>query len=117
MDITHYKIDAIFRPHRLEPVQEALEALDLKGITVSDVRGTGHQRAVSHSFRGSQYGHLLLPHVKLEVVVPAAALDEALQAIQSSATTGEVGDGKIFVTPVYEIVRIRTGERGSAALD
>lgn len=113
---TNYKIEAIIRPSKLNEVQDALELANLRGITVSDARGTGNQKATTHTFRGSQYGHVLMPHIRIEVIVTGAQLESALDAIQQSARTGEVGDGKIVVTALHEVVRIRTGERGSAAL-
>jgi nitrogen regulatory protein P-II 1 len=111
-----YKIEAIIRPHRLEAVRDALHALDLIGMTASDCRGEGRQRSTAHSFRGSQYSHGLEPRVKVEVVLTEAALESAVDAIQKAATTGEVGDGKIIVYKLDQIVRIRTNERGDAAL-
>lgn len=111
-----YKIEAIIRTHLLEAVREALHDLDLIGMTASDCRGEGRQRNVTHSFRGSAYANSLAPRIRLEVVVTAAHLDDAVNAIQKAATTGEVGDGKIFVTKLHDVVRIRTNERGTEAL-
>src|SRR5579883_743586 len=111
-----YKIEAIIRPDRLEAVREALEDHDLIGMTVSDCRGSGRQRAVTHTFRGSQYGASYNPRVRLEVAVTEAHLAAALDAIQAAATTGEVGDGKIFVSKLEDAVKIRTNERGDSAL-
>ncbi|AIE85470.1 P-II family nitrogen regulator [Fimbriimonas ginsengisoli] len=112
-----YKIEAIIRPHLLEAVREALTDLHVVGITASDCRGSGSQRGVTHSFRGSQYGAGLSPRVRLEIVVTNAQLESIVDAIQKAAYTGEVGDGKIWVTALHEVVRIRTNERGDAALD
>ncbi len=111
-----FKIEAIIRPHRLEAVREALQAHDLIGLTVTDVRGEGRQRTATHSFRGSQYAHHLDPRILVTVAVTAESLDAAVDAIQTAATTGEVGDGKILVTKLHEVVRIRTNERGESAL-
>jgi nitrogen regulatory protein PII len=111
-----FKIEAIIRPHRLEAVREALQAIDLIGITVSDCRGEGRQRTATHSFRGSQYAHHLDPRIIVTVAVTTDALDAAVEAIQVAATTGEVGDGKILVTKLHDVVRIRTNEHGESAL-
>lgn len=111
-----YNIVAIIRPHLLEPVRDALHDIDLLGFTASDCRGEGRQRTPAHTFRGSQYGHTLEPRLRIEIGVTEAHLKPALDAIQKAATTGEVGDGKIFVTELKESVRIRTDERGDAAL-
>ena len=112
-----YKVEAIIRPHLLDAVRDALDELHVVGVTVSDCRGTGRQRGVSHSFRGSQYGSGLTPRVRLETVVSEAQLNAVVDAIQAAATTGEVGDGKIWVTKLEQVVRIRTNERGDSALD
>jgi nitrogen regulatory protein P-II 1 len=111
-----FKIEAMIRPQRLEAVQEALYELDLYGLTVTEVRGMGRQRGITHTFRGSSYAQNLSPRLKLEIVVNDELLNEAVDAIQQAAHTGEIGDGKIFVLPVSEVVRIRTGEKGSVAL-
>jgi nitrogen regulatory protein P-II 1 len=111
-----YKIEAIIRPHKLEPVREALQALDLIAFTVSDCRGAGKQVARSHTFRGSQYAHSLETRLRLEIVLVEAQLKDAVDAIQKAASTGEIGDGKIFVFEVADAVRIRTGEHGDTAV-
>lgn len=111
-----YKIEAIIRPHRLDAVRDALHAVDLIGLTANDCRGEGRQRSTAHSFRGSQYSHNLEPRLRIEVVVTAAQLETAVDAIQKAAHTGEIGDGKIFVTELHQIVRIRTNEKGDVAL-
>jgi len=111
-----YTITAIIRPHLIEAVSDALHDLNLRGYTVTDCRGEGRHKAPVHSFRGSQYGHTLQPYVRIEMLVPEAQLSEAVKAIQRAAFTGEIGDGKIFVTEVKEVVRIRTGEHGDIAL-
>lgn len=110
------KIEAIIRTQRLEEVQDALEALDISGMTVTEVRGMGRQKGVTHTYRGSQYTLSLTPKLKLELVVHDHESDEVVAAIQAAAQTGEVGDGKIFVIPVQTAVRIRTGEKGDTAL-
>jgi nitrogen regulatory protein P-II 1 len=111
-----YKVEAIIRSHKLEEVQEALEAIDFHGITVTDVRGMGKQKGVTHTYRGSQYTLSLSPRLKVEVWVLDKDLEEVVAAIEASARTGEIGDGKILVTPLSQVVRIRTGERGEIAL-
>lgn len=111
-----YKIEAIIRPHLFDAVREALEDLDIIGATTFDCRGTGHQPEVAHTFRGSHYAHALAPRLAVVAVVKEAQLEEAVAAIQKAASTGEVGDGKIFVTKIHEVVRIRTNEKGDAAL-
>jgi nitrogen regulatory protein P-II 1 len=110
------KIEAIIRSTRLEDVQEALEAIDISGMTVMEVRGMGRQKGVTHTYRGSQYTLNLTPRTKIEVVVDDEQLEEVVEAIQTAANTGEVGDGKIFIIPLADAVRIRTGERGPASL-
>lgn len=114
---TCYKIEAIIRPNRLEAVQEALYDIGQVSFTVTEVRGTGRQTGIGHTFRGSQYAQNLLPRVKIELFLPHQAVEDAIEAIQLAATTGEVGDGKIVAFPVPEVIRIRTGERGAAAID
>jgi len=111
-----YKIEAIIRPHRLEAVRDALHALDLVGMTVTDCRGEGRQRSTAHSFRGSQYSHGLEPRIRIDVILSSAQFEAAVNAIQAAAVTGEVGDGKIIVYKLDEVVRIRTNERGDSAL-
>lgn len=110
------KIEAIVRPFKLDDVKEALQEIGLQGLTVSEVRGFGRQRDQSELYAGSDYVVDLLPKVKIEVIVDDAMLDKAVQAIIASAETGSVGDGKIFVIPVEEVIRIRTGERGREAV-
>ena len=116
MKFDAYMIVAMIRPQRLEAVQEALYDLDMHGLTVSEVRGMGRSRGISHTFRGSQYANNLSPRLKIETVVAAADVQKAIDAIQESATTGEVGDGKIFVLDVERALRIRTGETDGSAL-
>jgi nitrogen regulatory protein P-II 1 len=106
----------MIRPQRIEEVQQALHELGLAGLTVTEVRGMGRQRGATHTYRGSQYTLNLTPKSKIEIVVPTEMADQVVAAIREAAVTGEVGDGKIFVIPVSEAVRIRTDERGEAAL-
>lgn len=110
------KIEAMIRPQRLEEVQEALRELSVGGMTVTEVRGMGHQRGVTHTYRGSTYTVNLVPKLKLEIVVPKERAEEVVEAIVQAARTGEVGDGKVFVIPVDGAVRIRTGEKDASAL-
>ncbi|MFN3682751.1 MAG: P-II family nitrogen regulator [Fimbriimonadaceae bacterium] len=110
------KIEAMIRPQRLEEVEAALRELSVGGMTVTEVRGMGQQRGVTHTYRGSTYTVNLVPKLKLEIVVPEERAEEVVDAIVQAARTGEVGDGKVFVIPVDAAVRIRTGERGPAAL-
>lgn len=110
------KIEAIIRPHKLDEVRETLLELGFRGMTVHEVRGFGRQKGHSEVYRGSEYKVDFLPKVKLELVVPDKALSEAVAAILKSAKTGQVGDGKIFVTAVEEAIRVRTEESGEGAL-
>lgn len=110
------KIEAIIKPFKLEDVKEALTDLGVAGMTVSEVKGFGRQKGHTEIYRGSEYTVDFLPKVKFEVVVPDSLVDRAVQAIASSAKTGKIGDGKIFVLPVEAAIRIRTEETGEAAL-
>jgi nitrogen regulatory protein P-II 1 len=110
------KIEAIIRPHKLDEVRETLLELGFRGMTVHEVRGFGRQKGHSEVYRGSEYKVDFLPKVKLELVVPDKVLSEAVAAILKSAKTGQVGDGKIFVTAVEEAIRVRTEESGEGAL-
>lgn len=110
------KIEAIIRPQRLEAVQSALEELDIHGMTVTDVRGMGRQRGATYTYRGSQYTMSLTPKTKIEVVVLPGQEEEVIETILKHASTGDVGDGKIFMTNLADVIRIRTGERGETAL-
>ena len=110
------KIEAIIKPFKLDDVKEALQALGLKGMTVSEARGFGRQKGHTELYRGAEYVVDFLPKLKLEIVVDDALVDETLRAITEAAQSGRIGDGKIFVTTVEQAVRIRTGETGTAAL-
>ena len=107
---------AIIRPHRLQDVKEALSDIGVAGLTVSDVRGAGRQKGQVERYRGSEYSIDLLAKCKLEVAVFDDQVEEAVQAIRKSAYTGEIGDGKIFLLPLEDSMRIRTGERGEDSL-
>jgi nitrogen regulatory protein P-II 1 len=106
------KIEAIIRPERLQDVQDALDALGVSGLTVSEVVGCGRQKGYTEQYRGSRANISLLPKIKVESVVPANVVDTAVDAIVGGARTGEIGDGRVFVYPVEQAVRIRTDERG-----
>ena len=110
------KIEAIIKPFKLEEVKEALADLGIEGMTVSEVKGFGRQKGHTEIYRGSEYTVDFLPKIKIEVVVGDATLDSALSAIVKPAKTGKIGDGKVFVSPVEEAVRIRTDETGDKAI-
>ena len=109
-------IMAIIKPFKLDSVREALSALGIEGLTVTEVRGYGRQKGHTEIYRGTEYAVNFLPKVKLEVALEAKLTGEAVEAIQNAAKTGKIGDGKIFVYPLKQVVRIRTGEAGIDAL-
>ncbi len=110
------KIEAIIKPFKLDEVKEALQEVGLKGMTVTEVKGFGRQKGHTELYRGAEYVVDFLPKVKIELVVDDAIVDRAVEAIRQSARTDRIGDGKIFVLPVEDAVRIRTGERGADAV-
>jgi nitrogen regulatory protein P-II 1 len=110
------KIEAIIQPFRLEPVKEALHAISVQGMTVTEVKGFGRQKGIREVYRGMQYQVDFLPKVKIEIIVSDEKAGQVLDAIMNSARTGRIGDGKIFVYPVAEVIRIRTGESGNEAV-
>ncbi len=110
------KIDIIIKPFKLEEVRIALSEIGITGMTVTEVKGFGRQRGHTEMYRGAEYTVDFLPKVKIELVVPVDKLDEVEEAVIRSARTGKIGDGKIFVTDVEQVVRIRTGERGASAI-
>jgi nitrogen regulatory protein P-II 1 len=110
------KIEAIIRTFKLDEVKEALWSVGVRGMTVIEVKGFGRQRGQTEFYRGAEYTLDLLPKLKLEIVVHDEQVDRAVDALEQVARTGRVGDGKIFVSPVEEVVRIRTGERGDDAV-
>ena len=110
------RIEAIIRPSRLDEVKSALDDLGVHGISVTEIKGAGKQKGYTQHYRGSEYQVNLLPKVQLVVVVTDSQQDSVIGAIEGAARTGEIGDGKIFVTQVLEAVRIRTGERGDTAV-
>ncbi len=110
------KIEAIIQPSRLEQVKAALHEIGVEGMTVLEVRGHGRQKGHTEVYRGREYNVDLLPKMKIEMVLPDRLVDSAVEAILNSAKTGKIGDGKIFLYPVEEAIRIRNEERGEAAL-
>ena len=110
------KVEAIIKPFKLDEVKKALATVGVSGLTVMEVKGFGRQKGHSELYRGAEYVVEFLPKVKIEVAIPDALLTRVLEAIAGAANTGKIGDGKIFVTPLEEIIRIRTGERGEDAL-
>ncbi len=109
-------VTAIIKPFKLDEVREALSAIGVQGITVTEVKGFGRQKGHTELYRGAEYVVDFLPKVKLEAAINAEMLDQVLEAIEKSANTGKIGDGKIFVFDLEQVVRIRTGETGPAAL-
>jgi nitrogen regulatory protein P-II 1 len=110
------KIEAIIKPFKLDEVKEALNQIGVQGMTVTEVKGFGRQKGHTELYRGAEYVVDFLPKIKLEVAVTDEMADKVVQAICQAANTGRIGDGKIFVLPMEEAVRIRTGERGSEAV-
>ena len=110
------KIEAIFKPFKLDEVREALSEIGVSGLTVTEVKGFGRQKGHTELYRGAEYVVDFLPKVKVEVVVPDKLLDQAIDAVVKAARTGKIGDGKIFVTSVEQVLRIRTGETDEAAI-
>ena len=110
------KIEAIIKPFKLDEVKEALHEIGLQGITVTEAKGFGRQKGHTELYRGAEYVVDFLPKVKIEAAIKSELLDQTIEAIEKSASTGKIGDGKIFVTNVEDVIRIRTGERGSEAI-
>jgi len=110
------KVEAIIRPHLLDAVRTALQEVEVVGVTISEVHGDGRQRGHTETYRGAEYQIEFIPKIKLEVVVPDEIEDATIEAIIKTARTGKFGDGKIFVVPLDDVIRIRTGERGEAAI-
>ena len=110
------KIEAIIKPFKLEEVKEALNEIGIKGITVTEVKGFGRQKGHTEIYRGAEYVVDFLPKIKIEVVLEDDLVSKVIETIMDVARTGKIGDGKIFVTPIEEAIRIRTGERGVNAL-
>src|SRR3954466_1542927 len=110
------KIEAIIRPFKIEDVKKALSDAGVQGLTVLEVKGFGRQKGHTELYRGAEYVVDLVPKTKIEVVVEDTQLESAIEAIKKAAHTGKVGDGKIFVSPISDVLRIRTGERGQSAI-
>jgi nitrogen regulatory protein P-II 1 len=110
------KIEAIIKPHKLDEVKEALAKVGIQGMTVTEVRGFGRQKGHTELYRGAEYVVAFVPKVKIEVLTTDAKASQVVEAVKAAARTGQIGDGKIFILPVEEALRIRTGERGEEAL-
>lgn len=110
------KIEAIIKPHKLDSVKQKLNDLGLAGMTITEVKGFGRQRGHKEIYRGAEYHIDFIPKIKIEIIVEAEAVEKVVEGIIETARTGSIGDGKIFVYPVEEVVRIRTGERGREAI-
>jgi nitrogen regulatory protein P-II 1 len=110
------KIEAIIRPHKLDEVREALLEAGVKGMTILEARGIGRQKGQTEVYRGSEYQIDFIPKIKLEIIIPDDLLEKVIAAIISTAKTGQVGDGKLFISTIDEVIRIRTEEQGDSAL-
>jgi nitrogen regulatory protein P-II 1 len=110
------KIEAIIQPHKLDEVKEALIGIGVTGMTISEVRGHGRQKGHTETYRGNEYKVDLLPKVRIEMVIPDSRSEQVVDTLAAAARTGKIGDGKIFISPVEEVVRIRNSERGETAL-
>jgi nitrogen regulatory protein P-II 1 len=110
------KVEAILKPFKLDDVKQALTELGVSGLTITEVRGFGRQKGHTELYRGAEYVVDLVPKVKVEAVIPDELTESVVNTIKDTAKTGRIGDGKIFVTKIYDAIRIRTGERGQAAL-
>jgi nitrogen regulatory protein PII len=110
------KIEAVIKPFKLDEVKEALHGIGIQGMTVTEVRGFGRQKGHTELYRGAEYVVDFLPKIKIEIAVKDEMVDKVIDAIVKAANTGRIGDGKIFVTSMEEVIRIRTGERGSEAV-
>ena len=110
------KIEAIIRHHKLDAIKEALVSAGYHGMTVSEVRGFGRQKGQKETYRGAEYRIDFVPKLKIEIIVPTEAGDKVIETIMKAAQTGQIGDGKIFVSPISKTIRIRTGETDNAAL-
>ena len=110
------KIEAIIKPFKLEPVKEALTEIGIMGMTVSEVRGYGRQKGHKEMYRGAEYNVDFNPKIKIELVVPAEQVEKVVDTIRDAANSGKIGDGKIFVLGIDDVMRVRTGERGKDAI-
>jgi len=110
------KVEAIIKPFKLDDVKEALNEIGIQGMTISEVKGYGRQKGHKEIYRGAEYVVDFIPKIKIEIVVEASRADEVVRKIQDAANTGKIGDGKIFVFPVEQAIRVRTGEKGKDAI-
>ncbi len=110
------KIEAIFKPFKLDEVKNALTKIGVQGMTVTEVKGFGRQKGHTESYRGTEYAIDFLPKSKIEIIIPDDLVNQVIGTIERAAKTGKIGDGKIFLMPVEEVIRIRTGERGRDAI-
>jgi nitrogen regulatory protein P-II 1 len=110
------KVEAIIKPFKLDEVKDSLSSIGVQGLTVSEVKGFGRQKGHTEVYRGAEYVVDFLPKIKLEIIVADELLQQVIDAVAGAAKTGRIGDGKIFVTPIEEVIRIRTGERGNDAI-
>ena len=110
------KVEAIIKPFKLDEVKEALQEVGIQGITVVEAKGFGRQKGHTELYRGAEYVVDFLPKVKIEIILEDDQVDRAVEAITKAARTGRIGDGKIFISPIEEVIRIRTGETGSSAI-
>lgn len=110
------KIEAVIRPQRLDEVKAALDDLGVTGMTVTEVRGAGKQKGYTQHYRGAEYTVNLIQKLKIEIVVAEVDVERIVEAVAAAARTGEIGDGKIFLSPVFDAIRIRTGDRGTEAV-
>ncbi len=110
------RLEIIIRPHKVDEVKDALTAIGIQGMTVTEVRGFGRQKGHTEMYRGAEYSITFLPKIRIEILLPDSLAEKAVEAATKAARTGKIGDGKITVSPVEQVIRIRTGERGEAAL-
>ncbi len=110
------RLEIIIRPHKVDEVKDALTAIGIQGMTVTEVRGFGRQKGHTEMYRGAEYSITFLPKIRIEILLPDSLVEKAVTAATTAARTGKIGDGKITVSPVEQVIRIRTGERGEAAL-
>ena len=110
------KIEAVIKPFKLDDVKDALNALGIQGMTVTEVKGFGRQKGHVELYRGAEYDIAFIPKVKIEIVIADAVADKVVATIMEKAKTGKIGDGKIFITKIEEVIRIRTGEKGESAI-
>jgi len=110
------KIEAIIKPFKLDDVKEALNEIGIQGMTISEVKGYGRQKGHKEIYRGAEYIVDFIPKIRIEVIVESVRVDQVVEKIRTSANTGKLGDGKIFVIPVEQVIRVRTGERGKDAI-